>query len=75
MVKRGYYANESLSLASDRIKVHQMPLFVTTMRLNQVKIACRYHLEVAATLTLRLYFIVQIMKFSIKDFLSKCDEI
>ena len=66
MVKRGYYyGNESLSLAWDRIKVHQMPLFITTMRLNQVKISCKYHLEVAATLTLRLYFIVQIIKFSI----------
>ena len=30
MVKKGYYANESLGLAWDRIKLSQMPLFSTT---------------------------------------------
>ena len=69
MVKKCYYGDESLSLAWDRIKVRQIPLFITTMRLNQVKIDCRYHLEVVATLTLRFTLSFEKFKFSIKDFL------
>ena len=34
MVKNGYYGNEYLDLVRDRIKVHQMTLFITTGRYN-----------------------------------------
>ena len=68
MVKKCYYGDESLILAWDRIKVCQIPLFITTMRLNQVKIAGRYHLEVVATLALRFTSSCEKMKFSVMDF-------